>query len=195
MAGPDFGTLGVLAPDSSRTILVIADDGELAVAIRERVDRAYALVKDVRPDEATEVFATCIPWPWMVIGNGSTLPPACLELFANRPILIFWRGQEPPGLPRHTRVFSRFNELADAVTAALDVHFLGRKLAAATPARPNCRRWSPITHTHSMCRSMRFDRQRACSPRTGSLVVRPAIVRAGPSAWSKQQEPHHESEC
>lgn len=129
MAELDSKTLGMLAPDSARTILVISGDGELAVAIRERVDRAYALVKDVRPEEALDGFATCIPWPWMVIGNVAQLPVAVIDAFRNRPILVLWRGKVPSGMPGHSRVFDRFGELADGVTGAMSTTFLGMKLA------------------------------------------------------------------
>ena len=121
--------LGVLAPDSARTILVISEDGELAVAIHDRVDRAYALVKDVRPAEALEGMATCLPWPWLVVGDVADLAPQVVDAFRNRPILMFWRGPTPPGLPGHTRTFERFSDLANAVTDAMAANVEGMKLA------------------------------------------------------------------
>jgi hypothetical protein len=121
--------LGVLAPDNARTILVIAGDGDLAVALRDKVDRAYALIKDVRPDEFVEGFGTCLPWPWMVVGSVTQLPGGTAELLRNRPILIYWRGTPPHGLPAHTRAFERFADLAGAVNTALAQRVAGMRLA------------------------------------------------------------------
>jgi hypothetical protein len=125
----DTGALGILTPDSARTVLVISADGELSVALRDRIDRAYALVKDVRPDEALSAFATCIPWPWMVVGNVAELGADVIEAMQDRPILVYWRGPAPDGLPRHTRHFERFNDLAAAVNNALTQNVSGLKLA------------------------------------------------------------------
>jgi hypothetical protein len=121
--------LGVLAPDNARTILVVAGDGDLSVALRDKVDRAYALIKDVRPEEFVEGFGTCLPWPWMVVGSSTQLSADAMELMRNRPILIFWRGSAPAGLPQHARSFERFGELADAVNTALTQRVAGMRLA------------------------------------------------------------------
>ena len=123
------GALGILTPDSARTVLVISEDGELAVALRDRIDRAYALVKDVRADESLTAFGACIPWPWMVVGNVAALNADVIEALQDRPILVYWRGESPDGLPQHTRHFERFNELASAVNTALTQNVAGLKLA------------------------------------------------------------------
>jgi len=127
----DDGTprLGVLTPDNARSILVVADDGDLAVALREKVDRAYALIKDVRPEELVEGFATCLPWPWMVVGSAPQLPTGAVELMHNRPILTYWRGIPPERLPSHLRRFERFADLAVAINHALTQDVAGMKLA------------------------------------------------------------------
>jgi hypothetical protein len=121
--------LGVMTPDSDRTVLVISDDGELAVALRDRIDRAYAVVKDVRLEEAMKAFEACIPWPWLVVGNVKHIEGALLEAMQGRPILVFWRGERPDGLPKHTRGFERFSDLSDAVTTCLTQNVAGLKLA------------------------------------------------------------------
>ncbi len=129
MSNNEPTALGVLTPDSARTVLVINDDGEVSVALRERLDRAYALVKDVRPDEALDGFAACIPWPWMVVGCTAELPEPVLEAFRGRPILVFWKGPVPEGLPAHTRTFKSFGDLAGGVAEAMNKNVLGMKLA------------------------------------------------------------------
>ena len=126
--GPGQG-LGVLTPDSARTILVITGDGDLAVALREKVDRIYALVRDVRPHEASDGIAACQPWPWMVVGGVDHIPADALDVLRTRPILTYWRGPVPDGLPTHTRTFVKFNDLAIAVNEALTHTVEGMKLA------------------------------------------------------------------
>jgi hypothetical protein len=123
------GALGILTPDSARTVLVISEDGELAVALRDRIDRAYALVKDVRAEESLSAFDACIPWPWMVVGNVTELGADVIEAMQDRPILVYWRGPAPEGLPKHMRPFERFNDLAAAVNTALTQNVVGLKLA------------------------------------------------------------------
>src|SRR3984893_2754277 len=61
--------LGVRAPDRSRAILVVTVDGELAVAVRDVVPHGMAVVRDARADDAGDIAAACLPWPWMVIGS------------------------------------------------------------------------------------------------------------------------------
>lgn len=129
MTDSDGHNLGVLAPDSARTILAISEDGELAVAVRDRVDRAFVLVKDVRPDEALEGFDTCLPWPWMVVGSGDRLPSRFLDALRHRPILVFWRGAAPQDLPAHARTFTRFLDLVEAINTALTQEVAGMRLA------------------------------------------------------------------
>lgn len=125
----ELPSLGVMAPDTVRTIVVISQEGELAVGLRERVDRAYALVRDVRPLEAAEGIAASVPWPWMVVGSSPDPAPEVVEAIGHRPIMIFWSGPMPQGLPAHARTFDRFGELATAVTTALTQSIAGMKLA------------------------------------------------------------------
>lgn len=125
----DNPPLGVLTPDNARTILVVGDEGEVAVALRDKVDRSYALIKDIRPAEMHDGFATCIPWPWMVVGSIANLPDGTADLFRDRPILVYWRGPAPNDLPGHTRSFDKFSDLATAVLTALTQEVAGMKMA------------------------------------------------------------------
>ena len=52
--------LGVRAPDRGRAILVITMDGELAVAVRDAVPGAMAVVRDGRPDDSDAIAAACL---------------------------------------------------------------------------------------------------------------------------------------
>ena len=103
--------------DHVRSIVVIDDDGELAVAVREAIAREVAVVHDVRPAEAAAVQAACLPWPWMVIGRGAA-PAATRDLVRRRPVLVLWLGELPAGLPAHARSLPRFSALVDAVSRA-----------------------------------------------------------------------------
>ena len=122
-------TLGVLAPERDRALFVLAPDGELAVGLRERLDRARVVVKDARPEEAPAMLASCRPWPWMVIGAVAEPPPEVTPALIRRPIIVCWLGPMPPGLPAHGRGYSRFSVLADAVEQALGREVAGMRLA------------------------------------------------------------------
>jgi hypothetical protein len=112
-----------------RTVLVIGEDPELAVALRDRLDRAYVTVCEVRPVEAEAAVRDCRPCPWMVVGAGMDVPGAVVTLLARQPTLLVWRGTQPPGLPAHARAVDRFSELAEAVEAAICAQVGGVRLA------------------------------------------------------------------
>ncbi len=111
-----------------RTALVVGDDPELAVALRDRLDRAYVTVREVRTSEALVAVRACAPWPWMLIGDGAVPAEAVAEL-SGKPVLVVWRGEPPPGLPAHAVGAQRFAEVAAAVERALSAEVLGMRLA------------------------------------------------------------------
>jgi hypothetical protein len=121
--------LGALAPDDDRTILVVSKDGELAVALRDKIDRAYAVVRDVRPAEAADGIAACLPWPWMVVSDLETVSADLSLMIRTRPILVFWLGALPKNLPAHAHSFDRFIHLAEATHDALTHVVCGMRLA------------------------------------------------------------------
>lgn len=112
-----------------RTVMVVSEDIELAVALRDRLDRSYVTVCGVRIGEAEAAVRGCSPWPWMVIGDGAGLTPATVQVLARHPMLLLWRGPPPPRLPAHTRRVKLFSELAAAVEAALGAEVGGIRLA------------------------------------------------------------------
>ena len=122
-------TLGALTPERDRALLVLSRDGELAVGLRERLERARVVVKDARPDESLTAVGSCRPWPWMLVGDVAELPPGIEAAAARHPILVLWLGPPPPALPAHVRSFSRFSELADSAGRALDAEVDGMRLA------------------------------------------------------------------
>jgi hypothetical protein len=121
--------LGVRAPDRSRAILVVTVDGELAVAVRDVVPHGMAVVRDARADDAGDIAAACLPWPWMVIGSAVSVTPAIATVLRERPVLTYWLGAAPAGLPEHARCFDRPAALLDAIRRAFAANVGGMRLA------------------------------------------------------------------
>jgi hypothetical protein len=121
--------LGVRAPDRGRAIVVVTGDGELAVAVRDAVPRGMAVVRDARPDDAVEIAAACLPWPWMVVGSAVALPPALAVILRERPVLTYWLGSLPAGSPGHARCFERPAPLLEAISGACAASVGGMRLA------------------------------------------------------------------
>jgi hypothetical protein len=121
--------LGVRAPDRGRAILVVTVDGELAVAVRDAAPGGMAVVRDARPDDADAIAAACLPWPWMVVGSAVALTPALASVLRDRPVLTYWLGDPPVGLPSHARYFDRPAALLDAVRSACAGSVGGMRLA------------------------------------------------------------------
>ncbi len=122
--------LGMMVPDTMRTLLAISDNGEIAVSIRDMVDRSYLVVRDVRPDEAEEGFHASLPWPWMVVGTTSTVPDSVRRLICHNPVLIAWYGVPlPEGLPAHAVALSTFRDLITYINDRLEVNLAGMQLA------------------------------------------------------------------
>jgi len=129
VASRHASALGVFAPETGRSIVVVSRDGETAVALRERTEPSVAVIRDVRPDEIAAGIAACLPFPWMVVND---LAGECCILertLRRRPVLCCWRAPVPPGLPRHVREYSVFSEVATRVEQALRARVAGLQLA------------------------------------------------------------------
>ena len=122
-------TLGCLAREHDRSLVVVATGGELAVGLRDSLDRARVVVKDARPEEAVAAATSCRPWPWMLVGSVPELPTGLAPVLACRPIVVLWLGPSPSELPVHRRCFTRYSELAAAALQALDGEVAGMRLA------------------------------------------------------------------
>jgi hypothetical protein len=122
--------LGALFRDTMRSIVVVSIDGELAVAVRDRVDRELALVRDVRPHEALAAARACTPWPWLVAGGGDAAAADFFALLSQKPVIVLWHGKPAAGLPTHARRFPDVSDLLDAVDAAARHSVGGMRLAA-----------------------------------------------------------------
>lgn len=124
--------MNVSAGSCGRVILVIGGDGELAGALRDRLDRAYVTVVEPRGGEEVEVVRSCRPWPWMVVGAGEELDPMVLAELCRSPALVVWRAPPPPGVPAHAVVARRFSGMVAAVEAALGGAVAGMRLAVGS---------------------------------------------------------------
>ncbi|MGO8685861.1 MAG: hypothetical protein ACLQT7_01565 [Candidatus Dormibacteria bacterium] len=133
--GAGAAPLGSLAPESDRALVVIAPDGELAVGLRESVERSRVVVKDARPGEARSALESCRPWPWMVVGSVPDLRPEVVSTLMPHPVILLWLGAPPPGLPSHVRGFVRFSALAAAVGRALEAEVGGMRLEVGAGVR------------------------------------------------------------
>ncbi|MFN2451277.1 MAG: hypothetical protein ABR541_02870 [Candidatus Dormibacteria bacterium] len=123
---------GAPAPLHDRTVLVITDDRELAVSLRERVSRTLAVIRDAKPAEMTAVMRACRPWPWMVVGTVAELDAEVRATLTAHPVLVFWQGPIPAGLPDHARQFVGFSDVAESVSAATENRAAGLRLAPGT---------------------------------------------------------------
>jgi hypothetical protein len=120
---------GVRVPDRSRAVLVVTVDGELAVAVRDAVPPGMAVVRDARSDDAAAIAAACLPWPWMVVGCAVAVSRELANVLRERPVLTYWLGAPPDGLPTHTRTFDRPVALLDAIRRACAANVGGMRLA------------------------------------------------------------------
>ena len=79
---------------------------------------------------AHAIAAACLPWPWMVVGSAVDADPcARVACCANRPVLTYWLGAPPAGLPSHARCFDRPAALLDAIRRACTANVGGMRLA------------------------------------------------------------------
>jgi hypothetical protein len=116
-----------LRADTLRTLLVVGDDGETAVRLREALPRAMVVVLDARPGEWQEAAALCRPYPWAAVWAATAAVPERLAR-DRRPIILLVRagcGDPPCG----ALVWVRVGELAALVQRMLDATVGGMRLA------------------------------------------------------------------
>lgn len=120
------GTESAATQGLGRTVLVIAGGPELAVALRDRLDRAYVTVCEDRAGGGDRASRSR---PWMVVGDSAAVPETVVELLSRHPCLVLWNGLQAAGLPAHTRAFARFADLVAAIQGALRAQVAGMRLA------------------------------------------------------------------
>ena len=124
--------LGVFLHDRVRSIVVVSDDGELGVALRDCVEPWRAVIRDVRVAEFDAAVAACAPWPWMVVGSGTAAPAALRPLLMTRPSIVAWYGAPPADAREGVQSSARFTDIAAFVNDCLLREVGGMRLAAGT---------------------------------------------------------------
>jgi hypothetical protein len=170
-----------------RTALVVGDNVELAVALRDRLDRAYLTICEVRPAEARAIIRNGRPLPWMVIADGGGITADVAVALGRHPMLLFWRGPRPPGLPAHARSFERFSELAGAVGAALQADVSGIHMAIGggltmpdgSLVRSAALEALVASHPEPLFLPLRHFRAAAAALASHRVALRPARARDG----------------
>jgi len=84
--------------DIQRTVLVASHEPHLWVALRDRLDPTYALVRFSTPQDLAQTWSSLLPWPWVVVGDCSTLAESTVRLLNDAPVAIHWLGSPPAGL-------------------------------------------------------------------------------------------------
>ena len=172
-----------------RTLLVVGDSVELAVALRDRLDRAFITVCDVPAAPNADAVPASAPWPWMVVGDIAEVSDALARTLAQHPVLVLWQGVPPRGLPAHTRAFALFSELASAAAAALHAEVGGIRLAPGTgltmPHGEHCGNAAlealVASHPHPVFAPMRAFRGAAAALASHSIPLRIAHDGGGVS--------------
>jgi hypothetical protein len=115
--------------DPGRTLLVVSERPDLVAALSAALpSTAVTLIAA----GAHEVEDHLKPerWPFMLVSDqGGELSTASQMVLRLRPVLLYWRGTPPAGLPGHARGFPRFQDLLRAIREALDNRSSGMMLA------------------------------------------------------------------
>lgn len=91
-----------LRQETLRAIVVVGDDGETAVALRDALPRPMAVVLDARPDEAAAAIGVCRPCPWALVWSAAGELPVALGVHSPTVILVSAAGAAPAGVERWT---------------------------------------------------------------------------------------------
>lgn len=150
-------------PDTLRTLVVVGDDGEIAVAVREALPRAMVMVLDARPVEAQSAIGVCRPYPWAVVWAAAAAFPDALVRARTLSVLLV-RG--PAAEPRcRWRSWSAFGELVAQLRQMLGASAGGMRLAPGMGVQ------------------MPDGRVVRCTPLQALLSVHPSGLSAPPSRF------------
>lgn len=127
---PVRGLMSVLVPfpplrqETLRAIVVVGDDGETAVALRDALPRAMVVVFDSRPAEVAAAVDVCRPCPWALVWSSVAEMPAAL---AAPPTIALLRGA-PHAAPARER-WASYGVLLSRLRAMLAAEVGGMRLA------------------------------------------------------------------
>jgi hypothetical protein len=77
-------------------------------------------VRACDPGQVDTTLDEIDPWPWLVVGKGTSFPPRLADLTRRRPIPVLWWDRPAPGLPPHARCFADWRALLEASRRLLD---------------------------------------------------------------------------
>ena len=109
---------------------MLGDEVDLFAALRPVLESEMLQVWWASTATAEEVTGRCVPWPWGIAGVGNAGLPAPVLKLAGLPVLWFWMGQLPGGLPAHARSHDRWPALADDVRRSVARAVGGVRLAS-----------------------------------------------------------------
>ena len=115
-----------LRQETLRAIVVVGDDGETAVALRDSLPRAMVVVLDARPSEAAAAIAVCRPCPWALVWSSRTEIPAVPA--PAPPPTIALVSEHSPGAPGGER-WASFGSLLARLRTMLSAEVGGLRLA------------------------------------------------------------------
>jgi len=114
-----------LRRETLRAIVVVGDDGETAVALRDALPRQMAVVLDARPDEAAAAIGVCRPCPCAIVWSAAGEVPAALDVHSPTVILVAAACAAPVG----TELFTGFSGLLARLREMLAAEVGGMRLA------------------------------------------------------------------
>ena len=127
---PVRGLMSVLVPfpplrqETLRAIVVVGDDGETAVALRDSLPRAMVVILDARPPEAAAAVSVCRPCPWALVWSAAAGMPDAL---APTPTISLVPGQSSE--PGQAEGWGSFADLLARLRAMLAAEVGGMRLA------------------------------------------------------------------
>ena len=113
-----------LRQETSRAIVVVGDDGEIAVALRDALPRSMGVVLDARPAEAAAAIAICRPCPWALVWTSRAETPQALTA---APTIALLRA--PTSVARASDRWASYGELLSRLRAMLAAEVGGMRLA------------------------------------------------------------------
>ncbi|HZV53190.1 MAG TPA: hypothetical protein VFD49_25930 [Candidatus Dormibacteraeota bacterium] len=109
-----------------RTIVVLDDQPYLWAALRQRLDPALAYVRSATAGELTDVWRSCRPWPWILVGASPVAPTDLPDLLDGLPIVVHWVGRPPAGLPATPSVHPDWTTLVVGLERLRELAHRGR---------------------------------------------------------------------
>ena len=114
-----------LRQETLRTIVVVGDDGETAVALRDALPREMVVILDARPAEAAAAIAVCHPCAWALIWDSAVAPVAAPP--ARSPTIVLARTTAAGA--RATERWTSYRGLLERLRAMLAADVGGMRLA------------------------------------------------------------------